>query len=154
MPTLAVVDASPLLATLDRRDPDHAVCVETLGRRDLQLVIPALVVAEVAYLAGKRLGTTSEAAFVRGSASLDVETPGIEDWPIIAALVERYADMRLGTTDASIAVLAERLGTDIVITLDRRHFGAIRSPSGRAYHLLPESHRLHEEPAPYGATPP
>jgi predicted nucleic acid-binding protein len=63
-----------------------------------------------------------QAAFLRTLASVEVEAPAAEDWPAIADLVERYADFPFGTTDASVAVLAERLGTDLIITLDRRHF--------------------------------
>jgi hypothetical protein len=33
--------------------------------------------------------------------------------------------------------LAERLNTDLVITLDRRHFGAVRPRHCRAFRLLP-----------------
>ena len=73
------------------------------------------------------------------------------DWPLIADLVECYADFPLGTVDASIAVLADRLGTDLVVTLDRRHFAAIRSPGGRSFRLLPEPAAVHEAPVAYGA---
>lgn len=153
MRSIAIVDAGPLLASIDRRDPHNASCLEVLRRRDLDLMIPALVVAEVAYLAGARLGPRIEAAFLRGLTSLDVRAPDIDDWPRIADMVERYADLRLGTTDASIAVLADRFRTDLVITLDRRHFEAIRSPDGRAFRILPELRRTHEEPATYESHP-
>ncbi len=112
-------------------------------------MIPALVVAEVAYLAGERLGASQEATFVRSLRTLHVEAPMVDDWPLIADMVERHADIRLGTTDASVAVLADRLGTDIVLTLDRRHFEAIRSPAGRAFRILPEPPRVHEDAAAY-----
>jgi hypothetical protein len=153
MRSLAIVDTGPLYAALDKGDVNHGRSVDVLRRRDLELVVPALVVAEVAYFAGRRLGAAAEAAFVRGLGSLEVEVPAPDDWPLIADLVARYADLRLGTTDASIAVLADRLGTDLVVTLDRRHFGAIRSPRGRAFRLLPEPAAVHEEPAAYGAGP-
>ena len=147
MRSTAIVDTGPLLAALDRRDPDHAACSEVLRRRDLELVIPALVVAEVTWFAASRLGVRGESAFVRGLHDLDVEAPHPDDWPVIADLVERQADFPLGTVDASIAVLAARLETDLIVTLDRRHFGAIRSPGGRRFRLLPEPPAVHEEPA-------
>lgn len=50
---LAVVDAGPLYAVLDADDRNHRRSVEVLQRRDLSLVIPALVVAEVTYIAGR-----------------------------------------------------------------------------------------------------
>jgi predicted nucleic acid-binding protein len=148
----AIVDAGPLYAALDRDDENHARCAAILRRRDLQLVIPALAITEVVHFAGTRLGPAVEAAFLRGLGAFEVEAPESEDWPLIADLVERYADFPLGTVDASIAVLADRLDTDLIVTLDRRHFGAIRSPGGRAFRILPEPKQVHEEPAGYGQT--
>ena len=153
MRSLAIVDASALYAAADRDEPNHDRCVEVLGRSDLDLVIPTLIVGEATYLVAARQGATHEAAFLRGLASLAIEPPAVDDWPKIADLVERYADVGLGAADASIAVLAERLGTDLVITLDRRHFGAIRMPSGRPFRLLPEWPSIHEEPAAYDPSP-
>jgi uncharacterized protein len=146
---LAIVDASALIAAADRSEPEHAHCVEVLGRRDLYLVLPALVVAEAAYVIEKRLGPLAEAAFARGLSGLEIEAPMPEDWPLIADLVEKYVDFPLGTVDASIAVLADRLDTDLILTLDRRHFEAIRSPQGRRFRLLPEPRRVNEEPAAF-----
>ena len=134
---IAVVDSGPLYATVDADDDDHARCLEVLQRVDLDLIVPAMVVAEVTYLVGRRLGAKVEARFLRGLATLEIQAPSVEDWPAMAALVERYGDFPLGGTDASVAVLADRLGTDLVITLDHRHFAAIRSSSGAPYRLLP-----------------
>ena len=135
---IAIVDSGPLYAVIDRSDDDHAICVETLRRSELELVVPALVVAEVTYMVGRRLGPEIEAAFLRGLERFDVEAPAPEDWPEIARLVERYGEFPLGGTDASVAVLAERLDTEVVITLDRRHFNAIRPRHRPAFRLLPE----------------
>jgi predicted nucleic acid-binding protein len=135
---IAIVDAGPLYASLDRDDHDHSRCAEILVRTDLELVVPALVVAEVLYLAGERLGAAAEAAFILALPRMEIEAPTPEDWPAIAVLVERYADFPLGGTDASVAVLAERLGTDLIVTLDRRHFGALRMNDGKPFRLLPD----------------
>jgi predicted nucleic acid-binding protein len=135
---ISVVDTGPLYAVLDANDRDHLRSVQVLQRRDLELVIPALVVAEVAYLAGRRLGPVAEAAFLRGLESLQVEAPSPDEWPRIAALVEEYRDFPLGGTDASVVALAERYETDLIVTLDRRHFGAIRPRHVAAFHLLPD----------------
>ena len=43
----------------------------------------------------------------------------------------------LGGTDASVVALAERLGAEAVVTLDRRHFGAVRPRHRKAFELLP-----------------
>ena len=134
---IAIVDSGPLYATVDADDDEHARCLEVLQRPDLQLVIPALVVAEVTCLVGRRLGPEVEARFLAGLATLEVEAPSGDDWLAIAALVKRYGDLPLGGTDASVGVLADHLGTDVIVTLDRRHFGSIRSGQGKAYRLLP-----------------
>jgi predicted nucleic acid-binding protein len=151
MRSIAIVDAGPLLASLDRKDPDHIGCAEVLRRRSIALVIPSLVIAEVAHFATVRHGPLVEAAFVRSLADLSIEAPEADDWPMIADLVERYRDFPLGTVDASIAVLADRLETDLIVTLDRRHFRAIQSPQGRRLRLLPELSAVHEEPTSYEA---
>jgi len=134
---LAIVDAGPLYATVDGDDDDHDRCRAVLSRADLRLVIPALVVAEATYFVGRRLGASTEAAFLRGLGAFDVEGPAPEDFDRIAELVERYADFPLGGTDASLIALAERTGAEIVITLDRRHFGAVKPRHREALHLLP-----------------
>ena len=134
---LAIVDTGPLYATVDADDEDHARCRALLERRDLELVVPAFVVAEAAYLVGRRLGPIIESAFVRGLTDLEVEAPAVDDWPLIADLVERYGDFPLGTTDASVVALAERLDTNLIVTLDRRHFAAVRTTDGGSFELLP-----------------
>jgi predicted nucleic acid-binding protein len=134
---LAVVDAGPLYATADADDQDHEACRAVLSRGDLRLVIPALVVAEATYFVGRRLGPQAEAAFLSGLGSFDVEGPAAEDFARIAELVEIYADFPLGGTDASVIALGERIGAAIVITLDRRHFAAIKPRHREAFELLP-----------------
>ena len=152
MRSLAIVDTSALYAAADRSEPEHDRCVEVLARADLDLVIPTLIVGEATYLVATRQGSAHEATFVRGISSFAIESPTVEDWSKIADLVERYADVALGTADASIAVLAERLGTDLVVTLDRRHFGAIRTHGGQPFRVLPDWPSVHEDVEAY-ATP-
>jgi predicted nucleic acid-binding protein len=135
---IAIVDTGPLYAAVDRADEDHKRCLEVLEDGALQLVVPALVVAEVCYLVESRLGPRAEAQFLQGLSAFEVEAPLAEEWNNIAGLVEKYGDFPLGGTDASVVVLAERLGTDLIVTLDRRHFGAIRMSTGRPFRLLPE----------------
>lgn len=97
-----------------------------------------MVVAEVTFLVGRRLGPEVEATFLRSLSVLEVEAPLIEDWQYMAELVVRYGDLPFGGTGASVAALANRLKTDLIVTLDRRHFGVLRTPAGQPYQLLPE----------------
>lgn len=137
MTTLAVVDAGPLYSAADSDDVDHLESLAALARPDLRLVVPALVLAEATYFVGRRLGATAEAAFLRGLEALDVEAPAPHDFTRMSELVEDYADFPLGGTDASVIALAERLDAPVVVTLDRRHFGAVRPRHREALELLP-----------------
>ncbi|HEY7061790.1 MAG TPA: PIN domain-containing protein [Chloroflexota bacterium] len=135
---VAIVDTGPLYAVADRTDDDHQRSLAVCERPDLRLVIPALVVAETSYLLGTRAGPVAEAAFLRGLRDFEIVAPAADDWLRIAELVEQYADFPLGGTDASVVTLAERLDTDLIITLDRRHFAAIRPRHCAALQILPE----------------
>jgi uncharacterized protein len=137
MARLAVVDAGPLYATANAGDRDHGASRAALARADLQLVVPALVVAEATYFVATRLGPKAESAFLRGLATLEIEPPTAGDIERMADLVDEYADFPLGGTDASVVALAERLRAPIVITLDRRHFQAVRPRHREAFELLP-----------------
>ena len=50
----------------------------------------------------------------------------LEDYERMAALVEQYATLPLGASDASVIALAERLDITEVATLDLRHFRVVR----------------------------
>lgn len=137
MSTLAIVDAGPLYAAADSDDVDHAASLATLARGDLRLVVAAMAVAESTYFVGRRLGPAAERAFLDGLAALDVEGPSGEDFTRMAELVEQYEDFPLGGTDASVIALAERLDASTIVTLDHRHFAAVKPRHRDSFELLP-----------------
>jgi predicted nucleic acid-binding protein len=134
---IAIVDTGPLYAVADRDDEAHEACLAVLESAQLELVIPALVVAEATYLIGTRLGAVAEATFLRSLDQLEVEAPEVDDWSRIGRLVEKYADLGLGGTDASVIALAERHRATTVVTLDRKHFSIVRPRHCRTFRLLP-----------------
>lgn len=103
------------------------------------LVVPTLVITEVAYLAETRLGAEAEVRFLgdlaAGAFFVDPVAPG--DWLRIAELVARYRDLPLGTVDASVVAAAERLEITEIATLDRRHFGVVRPAHVSTFEILP-----------------
>ena len=100
--------------------------------------MPTLVIAEVAYLVGTRLGVDPEVRFLGDLAAgnLIVEPVAASDWLRIAELVAQYGDLPLGTVDASVIAAAERLRTKDIATLDRRHFTVVQAKIG-ILNLLP-----------------
>ena len=103
------------------------------------LVVPQLVVSEVAYLLGDRVSAQAEIVFGQSIADgLPAVEPVLEsEWSRITELMEQYADLPLGMADASVVVLAERLGLAQIATLDRRHFSVVRPRHVESFTLLP-----------------
>ncbi len=97
-----------------------------------------LVITEVTYLIGSRVGAEAEVRFLGDLAAgnLIPEPVAAGDWLRIAELVSRYRDLRLGTADATVVAAAERLGVREVATFDRRHFSVVQTAGG-TLQLLP-----------------
>jgi uncharacterized protein len=136
---IVIVDAGPLFAYVDADDNFHEPCLSFFENYAGALVVPQLVVAEVAYFLVNRLGTKAELLFLAditsGAFSAEPVQPG--DWLRIIELVKRYEDFPLGTVDASVIACAERLGAKSVATLDYRHFGAVRPRHVDTFELVP-----------------
>jgi hypothetical protein len=134
-----LVDAGPLYAYVDSDDAHHEASLELLETHAGPLIVPTLVVTEVAYLLSTRLGSVPEIRFLGDLASgaFSVEPVAAGDWLRIAELVSTYRDLPLGTVDASIVAAAERLELSDVATVDRRHFGVVRPRHVAVFTLLP-----------------
>ncbi len=133
------MDAGPLYAYVDADDRHHESSLNLLETHPGPLVVPTLVITEVAYLIATRLGYQAEVRFLGDLASgaLSVEAVHASDWLRIAELVARYRDLPLGTVDASVVAAAERLGEEQVATTDRRHFSVVRPAHVDGLTLLP-----------------
>lgn len=136
---MLIVDTGPLLAAADLADRDHSVCVALLTESREPLHTTPLVVAEAAYLIGRRIGPDAEARFFQSisAGDLTIEQLTNEDLSRIADLVAKYADLPLGGTDASLIALAERLDQSTIATLDHRHFSVVRPSHVPAFTIVP-----------------
>jgi predicted nucleic acid-binding protein len=137
-----VCDSGPLVAAGLSKDPDHHASVELFTAMHLAgrpMVLPAPVVAEVGYLLQRKGSARAESAFLRSPAAGDFRTVELTaaDYARMAELVDTYADLPLGTTDAAVIALAERLGVAEVATLDHRHFRIVRPRHVDVLTLLP-----------------
>jgi len=139
-----LVDSGPLIAAAIVKQPNHRACVDMftgLGLAGRRLLVPHTVVAETAYMLHSYAGVPAESAFIRSLARGDfVGTEILDvDYARVAELIERYDDLPLGTTDASVIAVAERLGVREIATLDRRRFTAVRPSHVDAFTVLPET---------------
>lgn len=134
-----IVDTSALLAFFDRDEPDHEAVTRALLGSDEPLVVSPYVVAELDYIVATRHGIMAEIAVLEELAGGAWELPafGATDMAAAHRVIEQYPDQAIGVGDASIVVLADRLGTRSVATLDRRHFDVLRPLSGGRFVLVP-----------------
>lgn len=61
-----------------------------------------------------------------------------QDYQRAADVVPTYRTLPLGTTDATVTAVCERLDLTEVATLDRRHLTVVRPRHAEALTLLPE----------------
>jgi hypothetical protein len=128
-----LLDTGPLVAYLDARDQDHARVTAALEAFTGQLIATSAVIVESMYfLAQVRHGPALLAAFVAESELQVVDFSGAEDLADAARRMEKYADLPMDYPDATLVLLAERLGVFDVLTLDRRGFQVYRSTKGQA----------------------
>jgi predicted nucleic acid-binding protein len=133
-----LVDAGPLVALLDRRDPDHDECRQAIAHPTdhLHTTWPAL--AEAGNLLQRRVGQRAVNDLM---GLLEQGMLGIVDLPgtsiaTMAALMRTYADAPMSIADASLVTAAESTGETRIFTLDA-HFHAYRLSGGRTFTVLP-----------------
>lgn len=134
-----VLDTGVLFAAHARGDPDHGSCRTLLEAATEDLVVPCPVLVELEYLMRRLAPLNAWFGFCE-----DVAAGAYSLWPIDVSLLslaarvqERFADQRIGFVDAAVLATCEMLEEDKVATLDRRHFGVMRTSGDRALDLLP-----------------
>jgi uncharacterized protein len=100
-----------------------------------------MVLAEVGYMLTARFGVKAALGFLDDVIAGVYEVAGVELAEVVTArtVMHNYADLNIGLTDAMNVVLADRCGTDRILTLDQRHFRAMRplSTARGSFRLLP-----------------
>ena len=136
---MLICDTSGLIAYFDSSHAHHARASAAVAADGGPFVVPPYVVAELDYIVATRVGTHAELSVLDALASGAWELPpfGPDDLARGRGVVERYQDQGVGVADASIVVLADRYDTNRVLTLDRRHFGVLRTLAGKPFRLIP-----------------
>jgi uncharacterized protein len=134
-----VVDTSVLLAALDRNDRDHDACARLIGATTGDIVVPALVLAELDYWCHERLTVEVWLSFLEDviAGAYRVEAPDQAAFARCHELQTTYADLDLCVVDATIVALLEARNDPVVATLDRRHFGVVRPLHVEALTIVP-----------------
>ncbi|MCC6944148.1 MAG: PIN domain-containing protein [Thermomicrobiales bacterium] len=122
---MITIDTSALIALMNERDPDYLHVTHAFDSDAGPYIIPAQILAEMAFMIDRRFGHRSVVEFLENLESAQfVIDCGEDDYSRIRQLIVQYADFPLGFADAAVVACAERHGGN-VLTLDHRHFGAV-----------------------------
>jgi predicted nucleic acid-binding protein len=134
-----LLDTSGLIAALDASDRHHGVAAAALRAAGEPRLLSPFVLAELDYLLTNRVSPRVARALLGevAAGAYQLEAFAGDDVARAVEVLDRYGDLQLGIADASIVVLAERHDVLDVLTLDERHFRALRGPQGRPFRLLP-----------------
>lgn len=136
---MIILDTSGVYAFKDESADEHSAVVQAIESDPGPFILSPFVLAELDYLVSERLGQRVEREVLEDVASGAYELAefGPDDVVTAMELIDRYADLKLGLSDASVAVLAARHRTTRLLTLDERDFRPMRPLYGTAFTLLP-----------------
>jgi uncharacterized protein len=134
----ALLDTGFLLAVMDADDDLHEPCL-TIFQQQPNLLLPDVVIPELAYLVLRELGHTVLAQFLRALAQgeLSIVQSQADDLLRAADLLEQYADSKVDFVDCVIVAISERLNIQQVLTVDQRHFRLFRPRHCDAFDIAP-----------------
>lgn len=134
-----IIDAAPIIALMNREDPNSEAVSRLLRDEPAPLIMPAQVSAEIDYFVHRRFGRAARRAFLTDLAQGRFQVACLEphEYGLVLGYDDRYADLDVGLADLSVVVLAHRFKTRRILTFDERHFRALRSVDGGSFVLLP-----------------
>jgi len=132
-----LVDTGPLVALLDRSDPYHLTCQETLSSLDDSLVTVWPVVTEAMYMLRAYWQAQVALWEMIGAGAVEIIPLGIEDLPRMRELMRKYRDQPMDLADAALVRVAERERLRRIFTLDRRDFQIYRPSRLGRFAVLP-----------------
>lgn len=135
---MILVDAGPLVALIDRGEPDHERCVETLSSLAAPMVTTWPAFTEAMSLLGSAGGWKPQDALWRLLERGDLQLVALDDalQDRTRTLMAKYRDRPMDLADASLVAAAEALELRRVFTLDS-DFRIYRWKGKRRFEILP-----------------
>ena len=131
----ALLDTGPIVGLLSQADEHHASTIAAIrasGRKGRKLSTIWEVIGEAYTLFRTRYSPHRSAepalAVLRWARESGIEllATGEGDHQRAAAILERYSQLRLSYVDALLLAIAERHRMEELITVDMRHYGAVK----------------------------
>jgi uncharacterized protein len=132
-----LVDTGPLVALLDRSDPYHLTCQETLSSLDDSLVTVWPVVTEAMYMLRAYWRAQDALWEMLDTGAVEIMPLVIEELPRMRELMRKYRDQPMDLADAALVRVAERERLRRIFTLDRRDFQIYRPSRIGRFAILP-----------------
>lgn len=125
---MIVADTGGLLALLDADDRHHRAVLDCFEEEGHRWVLPWAILPELDYLATQYLGARVALDFTRDVAggAFRVERYLAEDMKRAVTIQTAHAGLKLGLVDTVVMAQAIRLRASAIVTLDARHFRAVR----------------------------
>ena len=124
------------------RDKYHTQTIYLMQNLDEGLITTWPVITETSYLLEKALGVPSQRRFIFALESDYIEISDITKQNLgrIQQLINKYADLPMDLADASLVILAEKLGHGRILSTDRRDFKTYRWKNHKPFQnlLLPD----------------
>lgn len=138
---MLVLDSGPIIAAANRRDKHYLVCRNLIETYRDPLLLPMPILSEIGYMLETRVGSSAESDFLRDIADGVYTLIPVTDADVSRAadLIDRYSNLPLGTADAFVIAVAERLRIRDIGTVDRTHFEIVKPKHVSAFNLLPEA---------------
>lgn len=136
---MIILDTSGLLSAIDASQTHHRAAAAALRQAEAPRLLSPFVLAELDYLLATRVSHTAEQALLEQVADGVYQLESFDAGDIARAneVLTQYGDLGLGLADASLIVLSERHDVLDLLTLDERHFRAVRGPGGNPFRILP-----------------
>lgn len=129
-----LIDTSAVISIIDKSHHLHKKIKELVLVEENLYIIPSTVIVEVCQLLKYKFDSSVEISFLKEiiKTIFLMESVKYQDMSRILEILIKYKDLNIGYVDSSIVAMAERLKTNKILTLDKKHFSVV-IPSGFKY---------------------
>jgi len=131
-----LTDAGPLVALVDRGEPDHERCANALAKLRGPMLTTWPAFTEAMYLLGDASGWQAQEVLWRLQQRGDLVVEMPDRLARAIELMKRYHDLPMDLADATLVALAEERGLGTVFSLDR-DFRVYRLARGKLFRVVP-----------------
>jgi len=132
-----LLDTGALVTLLDRSQSHHVTFARFFESWNRPVLSTEAVLTETTHLLGRIPNGRRVCLefFLQGAAILIPSTPSAlrRAWELLG----KYQDLPMNFADATLVVLAEDVGTDLILTADRHDFEIYRTRDRRRFKVVP-----------------